>query len=74
MSLAQASAQFRLFERRTFFQRFGLVFSFLPLVIALSLLSDRFLTPTNLINGLHQATINGIISVDLTLMLLLCYS
>jgi len=44
------------------------------LVIALSLLSDRFLTPTNLINGLHQATINGIISVDLTLMLLLCYS
>jgi len=70
MSLAQASAQPRLFERRTFFQRFGLVFSFLLLVIALSLLSDRFLTPTNLINVLRQATINGIISVGMTLVIL----
>lgn len=70
MSLAQTSAQSRIFERRTFFQRFGLVFSFLLLLIALSLLSDRFLTPTNLINVLRQATINGIISVGMTLVIL----
>ena len=70
MSLAQASAQARTFERRAFFQRFGLVFSFLLLLIALSLLSDRFLTPTNLLNVLRQATINGIVSVGMTLVIL----
>jgi len=58
------------FDRRAFFQRFGLVFSFLLLMIALSVLSERFLTPSNLMNVLRQATINGIVSVGMTIVIL----
>jgi len=58
------------FDRRAFMQRFGLVFSFLLLIVALSLLSDRFLTASNLINILRQATINGIVSVGMTMVIL----
>ncbi len=58
------------FDRRAFFQRFGLVFSFLLLITALSLLSERFLTPSNLMNVLRQATINGIVSVGMTIVIL----
>ncbi len=58
------------FDRRAFIQRFGLVFSFMLLMLALTLLSDRFLTASNLINILRQATINGIVSVGMTLVIL----
>lgn len=55
---------------RQLLQRYGLLFSFLLLCAALSLLSDRFLTPQNLINVLRQATINGIIAVGMTFVIL----
>lgn len=58
------------FDRRAFLQRFGLLFSFGLLVLGLSLLSDRFLQPANLINVLRQASINGIVSVGMTLVIL----
>lgn len=67
MSLSTLTSQF---DRRTFLARFGLLFSFSLLVLALSLLSDRFLTTANLINVLRQATINGIISVGMTFVIL----
>jgi len=51
-------------------QRFGLVFSFLLLCIVLSLLSDRFLTLSNIVNVLRQSTINGIISVGMAYVIL----
>lgn len=51
-------------------QRFGLVFSFLLLCVVLSLLSDRFLTLSNVVNVLRQATINGIISVGIAYVIL----
>ena len=51
-------------------QRFGLVLSFLLLCIALSLLSDRFLTLSNAVNVLRQSTINGIIAVGMTYVIL----
>lgn len=70
MTPAQPATQAFTFDRRAFLQRFGLVFSFLILILALSLLSDRFLTSANLINILRQATINGIISVGMTLVIL----
>ncbi|MFZ6018483.1 MAG: ribose ABC transporter permease, partial [Chloroflexota bacterium] len=67
---AQPATQASAFDRRAFLQRFGLMFSFLLLILALSLLSERFLTSANLINILRQATINGIISVGMTLVIL----
>ena len=51
-------------------QRFGLVLSFILLCVALSLLSDRFLTLNNVVNVLRQSTINGIIAVGMTLVIL----
>lgn len=58
------------FRTREALRRYGLVFSFLLLCLALTLLSDRFLTPSNLLNVLRQATINGIIAVGMTYVIL----
>jgi len=58
------------FDRRIIIQRFGLVLSFLLLALVLSLLSDRFLRVSNLVNILRQASINGIVSVGMTLVIL----
>lgn len=55
---------------RTFLQRYGLLISFLLLCAALSLLSDRFLTAQNMVNVLRQSTINGIIAVGMTFVIL----
>ncbi|MBI5564670.1 MAG: ribose ABC transporter permease, partial [Chloroflexi bacterium] len=58
------------FDRRVILQRFGLLFSFLLLSLVLSLLSNRFLQPANLVNILRQASINGIVAVGMTLVIL----
>lgn len=55
---------------RDFFQRYGLVVSFLLLCLVLSLLSDRFLTVGNLTNVLRQSTINLIIAIGMTYVIL----
>jgi ribose transport system permease protein len=55
---------------REFLQRYGLIFSFLLLCLSLSILSDRFLTVDNFINIFRQSTINGIIAVGMTLVIL----
>ncbi len=60
----------RTLNLRELFQRFGLVVSFLLLCLALSLLSDRFLTLNNVVNVLRQSTINGIIAVGMTHVIL----
>jgi len=55
---------------KTHLQQSGLLVFILIMVGVLTLLSDRFLTPANLINILRQASINGIISVGMTLVIL----
>jgi len=60
----------RTLNLREFMQRFGLVISFLLLCIVLSLLSDRFLTLNNAVNVLRQSTINGIMAVGMTFVIL----
>lgn len=55
---------------RELLQRYGLVVSFLLLCLALSLLSDRFLTVGNLTNVLRQSTINLIIAIGMTYVIL----
>ncbi|MEN6410047.1 MAG: ABC transporter permease [Anaerolineaceae bacterium] len=56
--------------RRSILQRFGLLLVFLLLAAVLSILSDRFLTVNNLLNVFRQASINGIVSVGMTLVIL----
>jgi ribose/xylose/arabinose/galactoside ABC-type transport system permease subunit len=55
---------------RELLQRFGLIISFLLLCVVLALLSDRFLTVSNAVNLLRQSTINGIIAVGMTFVIL----
>lgn len=50
--------------------RYGLALSFLILCVVLTLLSDRFLTVGNLVNVLRQSTINGIIAIGMTYVIL----
>lgn len=53
-----------------FIQRYGLMLIFLAFAISLTFLTDRFLTINNILNILRQASINGIISVGMTLVIL----
>lgn len=57
-------------QPRELLRRYGLVLSFLLLIAVLSLLSDRFLTPSNIVNVLRQSTINGIIAIGMTYVIL----
>jgi ribose/xylose/arabinose/galactoside ABC-type transport system permease subunit len=61
----------RTFDLRAFLQRYGLLLVFLLLCLLLSLMSDRFLTVSNLTNVLRQSTINGIIAVGMTFVILI---
>jgi len=58
------------FSPRAFLQRFGIVISFVILCLGLTLLSDRFLTMSNMVNVLRQSTINGIMAVGMTFVIL----
>ena len=55
---------------RELLARFGLVLALIALVITLSLLSDRFLTQSNLINVLRQISINAIIAAGMTVVII----
>ena len=68
--MAQIAETRRSENIREFLQRYGLIFSFLILCLSLSILSDRFLTVDNFINIFRQSTINGIIAVGMTLVIL----
>lgn len=69
-SISRLSDRPRL-DARSIAQRFGLLFVFLLLCLALTALSDRFLQVSNLVNILRQASINGIVSIGMTLVILI---
>ena len=68
MAQATASSQTRI-NWRILAQRYGLALSLGLLCLALSIMSDRFFAVANLTNILRQSTINGIISVGMTLVI-----
>lgn len=55
---------------RNIIQQYGIAISFLILCIGVTFLSDRFLTVNNFTNILRQSTINGIIAVGMTIVIL----
>ena len=52
------------------FARYGIVIAMVLIVLALSVLSDNFLTSGNLTNVLRQVSINGILAVGMTFVIL----
>lgn len=51
-------------------RKYGLILILLVAVVVLSIVSDSFLTFTNLMNVLRQVSINGILAVGMTLVIL----
>jgi ribose transport system permease protein len=55
---------------RELLSRWGLALAFLALVVALALLSDRFLATTNLLNVLRQIAVNALLAFGMTAVIL----
>lgn len=55
---------------RELLARFGLFLAFLVMVVVLSLISDRFLTTSNIINVLRQISVNAIIAFGMTVVII----
>jgi len=54
----------------SFFSKYGIYFAFLLLTGILSIISPPFLTPSNIINILRQISVNGIIAVGTTFVII----
>ena len=57
-------------KARAFLSKYGIYFAFLLLTAILSVISPPFLTPSNIINILRQISVNGIIAVGMTLVII----
>ena len=53
-----------------FLARYGIVLSFLILFVALALANPNFLSTVNILNVLRQASINGILAIGMTFVIL----
>jgi len=56
--------------RKTFWKNYGSLFGLAGICLILTLLSDRFMTVPNLVNITRQVSINAIIAVGMTLVIL----
>lgn len=54
-----------------FFSRYGILIAFMMLIIVMSVLSPAFLKFTNVMNILRQTSINGIVAVGMTFVIIL---
>lgn len=54
----------------TFLSKYGIYFAFLLLTGILAIISPPFLTPSNVINILRQISVNGIIAVGMTMVII----
>ncbi len=58
------------FDSRRFFQKYGIFIVFILLCVVLSFLSDVFLTTMNIRNVLMQVSINGVLSIGMTFVII----
>jgi putative xylitol transport system permease protein len=54
----------------SFLQRYGIIIAFFVLCVILSSLSHYFLTPNNILNVVRQTSINGILALGMTMVVL----
>jgi len=54
----------------SFLQQYGIIIAFLVLCVILSSLSHYFLTPNNILNVVRQTSINGILALGMTMVVL----
>lgn len=65
-----ANAWFNSDSRRLIIQEYGIFFAFLLLAVILSLSNEYFLTPGNISNVLLQTSINGVLAIGMTFVIL----
>lgn len=53
-----------------YLQRYGILIAFVLLCVVLSFTSEYFLTPRNILNVLRQTSINGILAIGMTFVIL----
>ena len=58
------------FDFRRFFLRYAIYIALILEVVVLTLSTDKFLTPTNITNVLRQISLQGIIAVGMTMIIL----
>lgn len=68
--MTAATASSHRLDWRALFRQYGLMLSLLVLVLGLTYATDRFFTVDNLTNVLRQASINGIISIGMMMVIL----
>jgi ribose/xylose/arabinose/galactoside ABC-type transport system permease subunit len=66
----QASTWFSSDNRRLIVQEYGIFLAFLLLAFILSLSNEYFLTPGNISNVLLQTSINGVLAIGMTFVIL----
>src|SRR5512145_1466217 len=54
-----------------FLSRYAILIAFLVLILIMAVLSPAFLKPTNIMNILRQTSINGIVAVGMTFVIIL---
>ncbi len=54
----------------SFLQRYGIIIAFFILCVIVSSLSHYFLTPSNILNVVRQTSINGILALGMTMVVL----
>jgi len=71
--ITSADAVTRTFNRESFIcfiRTYAIVFIFLAMVVGLSILSDAFLQPRNLVNVIRQISVMGLIAIGVTMVII----
>ena len=71
--ITSADAVTRTFNRESFIgfiRTYSIVFIFLAMVVGLSILSDAFLQPRNLVNVIRQISVMGLIAIGVTMVII----
>jgi Ribose/xylose/arabinose/galactoside ABC-type transport systems, permease components len=57
-------------DMKRFFKQYGMVFTLVLLIVIASILSENFLTMSNVINVLRQVCVNGILAIGMTFVII----
>lgn len=70
MSIERAVAKPKSLNVASLFQTYGIIFALLIMCVLLSISTDSFLSSENLINVLRQVSINGILAIGMTFVII----
>lgn len=69
-STQAATTRFNRERLNEFIRKYAIVFIFLAMVVGISILSDAFLQPRNLVNVIRQISVMGLIAIGVTMVII----